>query len=501
MTFERRVRGAAIALIVLAAAVAPLPGMGAELGPAVTSLPSGPAPELTLSGGRSLKAGSGGLPIGDKALLIGINDYQGTESDLQGTSADVRNVAEALIGTFGWNPDNIYTLLDDKATAENIVTAIKVLLVDSTRPGDQVFLHYSGHGTQITDQNGDESDQKDEVIVSADLNAIPDDLFDEALRLIEDRRVTVIFDSCFSGTATRDLEAPLAGGKLWQGDSSRGLSRAKAPPPDLSNGGLAPPGLRRNVWSAVSDQEIALEDASAAPPRGVFTSRFIEGVAQRRADVSGDGRVTHGELLDYVRRESARYCSSKPGCRSLTPQLEGADGVMRMDVVTGDKVEDPAPPVATAADRVRVSIEPAANFKLGERIRFRIESTMAGHLLLLDFGASGNLTQLFPNSFSDQMGLADRIGPSTPVVIPDEGYGFEIEASPPTGQGHLFAVVTDQPLGLEEIAESRRDLRPIAASDRFLDELSERLRRTRVDANGISTLKFVAAHAPYTITP
>lgn len=501
MTFDCRVRGVAMALVVAAATAAPLPGLGAELGPAVSSLPTGAPPELIFSGGRSIRAGAGAIPIGDKALLIGINDYQGTESDLQGTSADVRNVAEALIGTFGWDPNNVYTVLDDKATAENIVAVIKVLLIDSTRPGDQVFLYYSGHGTQIPDQSGDEQDQKDEVIVSADLKAIPDDLFDEALRLIEDRRVTVIFDSCFSGTATRDLEAPLAGSRLWQADSSRGLSRAKAPPPDLSNGGLTRPGPRRNVWSAVSDQEVALEDASAAPPRGVFTSRFIEGVAQRRADASGDGRVTHGELLDYVRRESDRYCSSKPGCRSLTPQLEGADGVMRMDVVTGDKVEDPAPPAATAADRVRVSIEPAANVRLGDRIRFRIDSTMSGHLLLLDFGASGNLTQLFPNSFSDQMGLADRIAAGTPIVIPDQGYGFEIEASPPTGQGHLFAVVTDQPLGLEEIAESRRDLRPIAASDRFLDELSERLRRTRVDANGISALKFVAAHAPYTIMP
>ena len=37
-------------------------------------------------------------------------------------------------------------------------------------PGDSLFLLYSGHGSQIQDETGDEADHMDEIIIPVDYN-------------------------------------------------------------------------------------------------------------------------------------------------------------------------------------------------------------------------------------------------------------------------------------------------------------------------------------------
>jgi hypothetical protein len=40
---------------------------------------------------------------------------------------------------------------------------------------DLLFFSYSGHGSQVVDKNGDETDSRDEVILPLDFNVITDD--------------------------------------------------------------------------------------------------------------------------------------------------------------------------------------------------------------------------------------------------------------------------------------------------------------------------------------
>ena len=77
-------------------------------------------------------------------------------------------------------------------------------------------MHYSGHGSQMRDREGDEPDGFDETIVAADsgrspapIRDITDDELNLWLRKITERtpNVTLIFDFCHSGTVTRDLFA------------------------------------------------------------------------------------------------------------------------------------------------------------------------------------------------------------------------------------------------------------------------------------------------------
>jgi|SwirhirootsSR2_FD_contig_31_9533364_length_1177_multi_2_in_0_out_0_2 hypothetical protein len=149
-----------------------------------------------------------------KALLIGIN-YTGTKSALRGCHNDAHSIRNFLCSRgFPNSASNIVMLLDDPKfcpgpafwpTRANIVTAMQ-WLVSGTRPGDSLFLHFSGHGGQMPDQDGDEENGFDETILPVDFETagvIVDDEMHAILvrQLPPGVRLTVIFDSCHSGTA------------------------------------------------------------------------------------------------------------------------------------------------------------------------------------------------------------------------------------------------------------------------------------------------------------
>jgi hypothetical protein len=134
------------------------------------------------------------------ALLIGIN-YTGTDNQLNGCINDVNSIKERIRNN-GF--DNIRILTDDtflKPNKSNILNSFAQLL-NNANEGDFLFFCYSGHGSNIRDKNGDETDGYDELIVPIDLKPITDDLFKAIIQKYLKPNVTLfaMFDSCFSGT-------------------------------------------------------------------------------------------------------------------------------------------------------------------------------------------------------------------------------------------------------------------------------------------------------------
>jgi hypothetical protein len=135
------------------------------------------------------------------ALLVGIN-YRGTPYELYGCINDTTNCKEMLQTKYGYN--NFIVITDEtnkKPTRQTIISELTNLLRNS-RSGDKLFFLFSGHGTSFRDQNGDETDNQDEVIVPLDLNCIIDD---ELFNIIKNNLKTnvslfMLFDCCFSGT-------------------------------------------------------------------------------------------------------------------------------------------------------------------------------------------------------------------------------------------------------------------------------------------------------------
>src|SRR5690349_4891089 len=94
-----------------------------------------------------------------RALLIGINYYKTPNNQLNGCINDVNEI-KLLLLQLGYKAANIVMMTDKfsgilEPTKKNILAQID-LLVSKVVAGDTVMLHYSGHGTQIYDMNGDE---------------------------------------------------------------------------------------------------------------------------------------------------------------------------------------------------------------------------------------------------------------------------------------------------------------------------------------------------------
>ncbi|KAH6891008.1 caspase domain-containing protein [Thelonectria olida] len=145
-----------------------------------------------------------------KALLIGIN-YFGQRGQLRGCINDVRNMTAYLSEHFGYKREDMVILTDDQQnpmsqpTKQNILRAMHWLVKDA-RPNDSLFFHYSGHGGQTKDLDGDEEDGYDEVIYPVDFRQTGHITDDEMHRIMvrplsAGVRLTAIFDSCHSGTA------------------------------------------------------------------------------------------------------------------------------------------------------------------------------------------------------------------------------------------------------------------------------------------------------------
>jgi len=146
-----------------------------------------------------------------KAVLIGINRYRIPGADLRGCVNDVRNMQAVLNEYYGFAKSAITVLTDYSATNKAMQSAIGSL-IGNAKKGDILLLHYSGHGSNVPDDNGDEADRRDEILCPTDLDW-KDPLRDDWLRktfngLKPGVSLTVVMDCCHSGSNTRAIQPP-----------------------------------------------------------------------------------------------------------------------------------------------------------------------------------------------------------------------------------------------------------------------------------------------------
>lgn len=139
-----------------------------------------------------------------RALLIGIN-YVGTPSQLNGCINDINNVGSYLFNTLKYNS---FLVLTDytrfKPTKANILQAFNALFTN-VRAGDELWFHYSGHGSLLRDTNRDEESGFDSCICPLDYERagfISDDVIRQMLaqRVPKGVKLYIVLDACHSGT-------------------------------------------------------------------------------------------------------------------------------------------------------------------------------------------------------------------------------------------------------------------------------------------------------------
>jgi hypothetical protein len=169
-----------------------------------------------------------------RALLVGIDKYQMSGADLNGCVNDVWDVYDLLTNVYNYDPDDIRILVDERATFQNIHDRL-LWLMEVTQAGDEAIYYHSGHGSQVRDRNGDElTDHLDECLITHDHdwdNPFIDDILGKIFRGLHDEAfLSVIVDTCHSGTMTRDLRPRNCGNP---DDKSYRKEKFVVPPADI----------------------------------------------------------------------------------------------------------------------------------------------------------------------------------------------------------------------------------------------------------------------------
>jgi metacaspase-1 len=199
---------------------------------------------------------------------------------------------------------------DLAATKKAMQAGIKALIRDSKK-GDVALVHYSGHGSHVPDDNGDESDGRDEILCPADLDW-DDPLRDDWLRTTLDGvkagvNLTVIMDCCHSGTNTRAIlppDAPIKERYLPSPSSLKAVESGRSEPRKISSELRGSPRAARKARDIVKaelpevlitgcrDTQTSADAFINGKFNGALTFALVEAIRKSR------GRLTYRQLHD-----------------------------------------------------------------------------------------------------------------------------------------------------------------------------------------------------------
>ncbi|WP_332639957.1 pre-peptidase C-terminal domain-containing protein [Brevundimonas sp.] len=199
------------------------------------------------------------------AVMVGVSDYGGAQSNLEFTDEDARKLAETLRADGSLN-DASLVLTNAEATVAGVRRAFARVAAEAG-PEDTFLFFFSGHGDQSeVAVSGLEPDGKSESIVLRD-GEISDTEMGRLFGALRTRLSLLVIDSCFSGGFARNV--------------------------------VDRPGVM-GLFSSEEDLTSAVADKFQA---GGYLSHFLRTGMGGEADGDGDRLVTAGELATYLRRQ------------------------------------------------------------------------------------------------------------------------------------------------------------------------------------------------------
>lgn len=219
-------------------------------------------------------------------LSVGVNEYN--QNPLTYSVADAKKVVE----NFEKQSKPFFkevipiALYDKDATLGRIQKEIKAIK-DNAGPDDLVMLYFSGHGLSVKEESGkklfgfipqDYPWRGDEATTLRRFGLTHDYLANQ-VKGMKPTKVVIIMDACHSG------DAQLAFAKSAENNDREILEK-------LANG--------TGVFMLTSSagKQLSREDPTIG--HGIFTYVLLEGLADKAADVDGDGVVSIKELSGYM---------------------------------------------------------------------------------------------------------------------------------------------------------------------------------------------------------
>lgn len=262
-----------------------------------------------------------------RALCVGINDYPLADMDLKGCVNDAKDWAGLLVGHYDFAKSDVKMLLNKSATKAAIVRELGKLM-SGAASGDVLVFTNSSHGTYVADKDGDEAvydeamcpwDAKDNLLVDDELRGL-------IAGLRKGVRLTVISDSCFSGTVTRaadPVQTPddrrrrfLNPRRIGRPEIDLGKARPRA-------GGLYPEsGMKELLVSGCSDKQYSFDALIDGRYNGAMTANAM------RVIRAADYRLSYNALRTRL------VAALEQSNFDQQPQLEGRTSARRRQLFT-----------------------------------------------------------------------------------------------------------------------------------------------------------------------
>ena len=390
-----------------------------------------------------------------RALLVGVGKHAHAPYDLPGIDKDIymiRHVAEYL----GFAASDIRTLEDENATLAAFRRELQRLGAATYGDGDRVLIYFSGHGAQVPDDGGDETDGQDEVLVLHDTrpddddglrNFLRDDEFGALLAGVKAANVLVLVDSCHSGTTTKSFPGIAATGvpKFIRNPASSyvgGDMRARSLVPE--------PRPTHVLLSAAADNELA-----QATKQG---SAFTLGVSEAVKAARESGSLTPRQLRQAVATHINNLLTRDGGGGDVhNPQLSGADPLLASNLFFRPAAR-PAPMrrqlEALVASLPQMPMRATKTaLSVGEKLVFSLDVPRAGHLNVVNVNPRDETVVLFPNVHHPH----DNKVPAGLFKLPTQDMTFDLVAREPLGESVTLAFLSEKPINLYQDTLKGRD--------------------------------------------
>ncbi len=425
------------------------------------------------------------LYAADKALIIGITEYQQSKYNLKGIDLDV-SMANKITQMLGFDSSNVKTLTGQSATRANIEQTFKDWLINGVSENDRVFVYFSGHGGRFKDKNGDEADGYDEYITTYDLGDkkeeggyILDDDLSAWLKAIPSQYKIIMLDSCHSGTATRGItprgqqmgKNVLYSKKHSFGQATKINILSKGQSKGLNSGFLDG---EDNIITMAAAHDF---EAAQASDKG---SLFTIGIYQALSKASQEGTKPSAiNLVEQAGLFIATVLANDPDYIHQ-PLVFGDKQVAQSPLGTKPSRNQQGPnwqewqKIAKAGKQFNASINQKA-FNEGELITFSVDIPIQGYLNIVNIDAHDVSTILYPNKFNPDNQIT-----AGSLAVPGTLMPFEIEAVKPIGNSLTVFVVTTKELNLYKESLNVRDSKGVFVETfAEIDEFSYRGMKVR----------------------
>jgi len=262
------------------------------------------------------------------ALIIAVGNYPAsTHWSSLSSAADVELIGATLFSQ-GFKENDIHIIKNQDATKTGILASFN-RMIETANPGDIVFIHFSGHGQQIVDDNEDELDGYDEAFIPVDAqkyyqkngyqgeNHLRDDEIGNFLeklgeKVAPDGDILVLIDACHSGTGTRGY-CPARGTLVRFCEDEKNFIRPQIEQTSFLDPSDNNPAVSLNIISASGANELNYEYIDdTGNSCGSLSFVFSKCLSAVTPD------LTYRGLFELITVEMARIIPNQ------SPQLEGS---------------------------------------------------------------------------------------------------------------------------------------------------------------------------------